>query len=62
MIFAYYKRRENPIMMLGFLTYVAAFAQSFSAGGMFLLLGITTMMGFLIAYDKESLDILWKKV
>ena len=62
MIFAYYKRRGNPIMMLGFLTYIAAFAQSFSAGGMFLLLGITTMMGFLIAYDKESLDILWKKV
>lgn len=62
MIFAYYKRRGNPIMMLGFLTYIAAFAQSFSTGGMFLLLGITTMMGFLIAYDKESLDILWKKV
>ena len=53
MIFAYYKRRENPIMMLGFLTYVAAFAQSFSAGGMFLLLGITTMMGFLIVYDRK---------
>ena len=53
MIFAYYKRRSNPIMMLGFLTYVAAFAQSFSAGGMFLVLGITTMMGFLIAYDKN---------
>lgn len=53
MIFAYYKRRENPIMMLGFLTYVAAFAQSFSAGGMFLVSGITTMMGFLIAYDKN---------
>ena len=53
MIFAYYKRRGNPIMMLGFLTYVAAFAQSFSAGSMFLLLGITTMMGFLIAYDKN---------
>lgn len=52
MILAFYKRRENPIMMLGFLTYVAAIAQSFSAGGMFLLLGITTMMGFLIAYDK----------
>lgn len=31
---------------------VVALAQSFSAGGMFLLLGITTMMGFLIAYDK----------
>lgn len=55
MIFAFYKRRENPIMMLGFLTYVAAIAQSFSAGGMFLLLGITTMMGFLIAYDKIKL-------
>ena len=53
MIFAYYKRRENPIMMLGFLTYVAAFAQSISAGTMFFLLGITTMMGFLIAYDKN---------
>lgn len=57
MILAYYKKRENPIMMLGFLTYVAAFAQSFSAGGMFLMLGITTMMGFLIAYDKTLLDI-----
>ena len=55
MILAYYKKRENPIMMLGFLTYVAAIAQSFSAGGMFLLLGITTMMGFLIAYDKIKL-------
>lgn len=53
MIFAYYKRRGNPIMMLGFLTYVAAFAQSFSAGGMFLLLGITAMMGFLIVYDRK---------
>ena len=53
MIFAYYKRRGNPIMMLGFLTYVAAFAQSFSAGGMFLVLGITTMMGFLIVYDRK---------
>ena len=55
MILAYYKKLENPIMMLGFLTYVAAIAQSFSAGGMFLLLGITTMMGFLIAYDKIKL-------
>lgn len=53
MILAFYKRRENPIMMLGFLTYVAAIAQSFSAGGMFLLLGITTMMGFLIIYDRN---------
>lgn len=52
MILAFYKKRDNPIMMLGFLTYVAAVAQSFSEGGMFLLLGITTMMGFLIAYDK----------
>ena len=55
MILAYYKKLENPIMMLGFLTYDAAIAQSFSAGGMFLLLGITTMMGFLIAYDKIKL-------
>lgn len=53
MILAFYKKRDNPIMMLGFLTYVAAIAQSFSAGGMFLLLGITTMMGFLIAYDRN---------
>lgn len=53
MILAFYKRRENPIMMLGFLTYVAAVAQSISAGGMFLLLGITTMMGFLIIYDRN---------
>lgn len=53
MILAYYKKRENPIMMLGFLIYVAAFAQSFSAGGMFLLLGITTMMGFLVVYDRD---------
>lgn len=52
-IVAFYKRRENPIMMLGFLTYVATFAQSVSSGGMFLLMGITTMMGFLIAYDKK---------
>lgn len=53
MILAYYKKRENPIMMLGFLIYVAAFAQSFTAGGMFLLLGITTMMGFLVVYDRD---------
>ena len=53
MIFAYYKRCENPIMMLGFLTYVAAFAQSISAGGLFLLQGILTMMGFLIIYDRN---------
>lgn len=55
MIFAYYKKRENPIMMLGFLTYVAIFAQSFSAGGMFLVLGMTTMMGFLIFFDRNIL-------
>ena len=53
MILAFYKRRENPIMMLGFLTYVAAVAQSISAGGVFLLLGITTMMGFLVVYDRD---------
>lgn len=63
MILAYYKKRENPIMMLGFLTYVAAIAQSFSAGGLFLVIGITTMMGFLIAYDKIKLiDNLNKKI
>ena len=53
MIIAFYKRREKPVMMLGFLTYIATLAQSFSAGGMFLVLGITTMMGFLIIYDKN---------
>jgi hypothetical protein len=53
MIIAFYRRRDNPIMMLGFLTYITALAQSFSSGGMFLLLGITTMMGFLIAYDRQ---------
>lgn len=53
MIIAYYKRRDNPTMMLGFLTYVSAIAQSFSSGGMFLLLGITTMMGFLIIHDRN---------
>lgn len=55
MTLAFYKRRENSIMMLGFLTYVAALAQSFSAGGLFLVLGITTMMGFLIVYDRNIL-------
>ncbi len=53
MILAYYKKRENPIMMLGFLTYVSSLAQSISSGGMFLLMGITTMMGFLIIYDRR---------
>lgn len=53
MILKFYKRKNNPIMMLGFLTYVSALAQSFSAGGMFFLIGIMTMMGFLIAYDKR---------
>lgn len=53
MIVAFYKKRDNPIMMLGFLTYIAALAQSFSSGGLFLLLGITTIMGFLIAYDRQ---------
>lgn len=53
MILAFYKKRENPIMMLGFLTYVAAVTQSISAGGLFLMLGITTMMGFLIIYDRN---------
>ena len=53
MITAFYKKRSNPIMMLGFLTYVAAIAQSFSSGGLFLLQGILTMMGFLIIYDRN---------
>lgn len=55
MILAYYKKRKNPVFMLGFLTYMAALARSFSAGGLFLVLGITTMMGFLIAYDRNIL-------
>ena len=53
MIIAFYKKRSNPILMLGFLTYVAAIAQSFSSGGLFLLQGILTMMGFLIIYDRN---------
>ena len=53
MIISFYKKRSNPIMMLGFLTYVAAIAQSFSSGGLFLLQGILTMMGFLIMYDRN---------
>lgn len=53
MIIAFYKKRSNPIMMLGFLTYVAAIAQSFSSGGLFLLQGILLMMGFLIMYDRN---------
>lgn len=53
MILAYYKKRENPIMMLGFLTYVAALAQSFSSGSLFSLLGLLTMMGFLIIFDRN---------
>lgn len=53
MVLNFYKKRKNPIMMLGFLTYIAALAQSFSSGGMFLLIGIMTIMGFLIAYDRK---------
>lgn len=53
MIVLFYKRRKEALMMLGFLTYVAALAQSFSSGGMFLLIGIMTMMGFLIVFDKH---------
>lgn len=53
MICVFYKKRSNPIMMLGFLTYVSALAQSFSSGGLFLLLGVLTMMGFLIFYDRN---------
>lgn len=55
MVILFYKRSKNnePIMMLGFLTYIGELAQSFSSGGMFLLMGIITMMGFLIAYEKR---------
>lgn len=53
MICVFYKKRSNPIMMLGFLTYISALAQSFSSGGLFLLLGVLTMMGFLIIYDRN---------
>lgn len=53
MICVFYKKRSNPIMMLGFLTYVSALAQSFSSGGLFLLLGVLTMMGFLIIFDRN---------
>lgn len=53
MVVNFYKRKDNPIMMLGFLTYISALAQSFSSGGMFLLFEIMTMMFFLIAYDRK---------
>ncbi len=52
-ILNFYKKRKNPIIMLGFLTYIAELAQSFSSGRMFFLIGIMTMMGFLIAYDRK---------
>lgn len=52
-IILFYRRKKEPIMMLGFLTYVAELTQSFSSGGMFLLVGIITIMGFLIAYEKR---------
>lgn len=54
-IFLFYKRKKEAIMMLGFLTYVSELTQSFSSGGMFLLTGIITIMGFLIAYEKINL-------
>lgn len=47
----FYKKRSNPILMMGFLTYISALAQSFSSGGLFSLLGVLTLMGFLIIYD-----------
>lgn len=53
MVFEFYKKRLNPIMMLGFLTYISALAQSFSSGGLFSILGVLTMMGFLIIYDRN---------
>lgn len=53
LIIKFYKRKNNPIIMLGFLTYVSELAESFSSGGVFLLMGIMTIMGFLIAYDKQ---------
>lgn len=53
MVLNFYKKNRNPLMMLGFLTYIAELAQSFSSGGMFLLIGIMTMMGFLIVYDRR---------
>ena len=52
-IWVFYKKRSNPNMMLGFLTYISALAQSFSSGGLFSLLGVLTMMGFLIIYDRN---------
>ena len=53
MVFEFYKKRLNPVMMLGFLTYISALAQSFSSGGLFSILGVLTMMGFLIIYDRN---------
>lgn len=51
-VFAFYKRRADKTMMLGFLIYVSALAQSFSSAGMFGAMSLTTMMAFLIIYDK----------
>lgn len=53
MVCEFYKKRSNPIMMLGFLTYISALAESFSSGGLFSHLGVLTMMGFLIIYDRN---------
>lgn len=58
MIVKFYRRRSNATIMLGFLTYITALAQSFSSGGMFFPLSIMTMMCFLIAYDRR-IDLLY---
>lgn len=48
----FYKEKNNRIMMIGFLTMVAAFAQSFSSGGFFGGLSLFTLSVFWIVLDK----------
>lgn len=48
----FYKERNNRIMMIGFLTIVAAFAQSFSSGGFFGGSSLFTLSIFWLVLDK----------
>lgn len=52
LIVSFYKMRQLPVAMIGFLIFTSELAQSFSSGSMFLLIGIFTISAFLIAYDK----------
>ena len=52
-IVKFFKRRNNMIMMLGFLSYLGGMVSSFSSGGMFLAGGIMTISLYLIAFDRQ---------